>query len=333
MLNRKDANWLSVMKLSIAPLAAAFMLFASPAQGQFVLIDDFQGVAEGTIIEGTTGPGATWTGTQTSVATAEPDPDCAANLAMLQTGTPGNSVLRAAFTDASTNIAAGATGTLFYRIRVPVAATGQTDHVIGLTDNPDISNFNFKSGLRNIAPNGANQMDARNGTAGYNPVELNLADNTWYSVWMVTTNTSPGGTYQLYMQSDTDPNYATQTKLTESNGTDTWPYRVDDPSDIINVYFRNANNAGGVAGNDIYIDDIYINPVASDLSTPDGVGICPVDVLKGDVNLDGSVTFLDIAPFIAVLSNNGSQAEADCDCDGDVDFLDIQPFIDILANN
>ena len=56
-----------------------------------------------------------------------------------------------------------------------------------------------------------------------------------------------------------------------------------------------------------------------------------IPVLKGDVNLDGGVTFLDINPFILVLSSNGFQAEADCDCDGDVDFLDIQPFINILA--
>ena len=57
-----------------------------------------------------------------------------------------------------------------------------------------------------------------------------------------------------------------------------------------------------------------------------------VDTLKGDVNLDGFVTFLDINPFILVLSSNGFQLEADADCDGDVDFLDIQPFIDIIAN-
>ena len=55
------------------------------------------------------------------------------------------------------------------------------------------------------------------------------------------------------------------------------------------------------------------------------------DVIKGDVNMSGDVTFLDINPFILVLASNGFQAEADCDCDGDVDFLDIQPFIDILA--
>ncbi len=63
-------------------------------------------------------------------------------------------------------------------------------------------------------------------------------------------------------------------------------------------------------------------------AVPDGMV-----VLKGDVDLDGSVTFLDINPFIQLLASNGFQAEADCDCDGDLDFLDIQPFINILAGN
>ena len=56
-------------------------------------------------------------------------------------------------------------------------------------------------------------------------------------------------------------------------------------------------------------------------------------VLLGDVDLNGAVEFLDIAPFINVLSSNMFQAEADCDENGVVDFLDIQPFIDILSGN
>ena len=51
----------------------------------------------------------------------------------------------------------------------------------------------------------------------------------------------------------------------------------------------------------------------------------------GDVNLDSQVTFLDIAPFIAVLSSNGFQAEADMNLDGSVSFLDIAPFITMLT--
>ena len=54
-------------------------------------------------------------------------------------------------------------------------------------------------------------------------------------------------------------------------------------------------------------------------------------VLLGDVNLDGTVDFLDISPFIALLSNGDYQAEADCDQSGAVGFLDISPFISILS--
>jgi hypothetical protein len=56
-----------------------------------------------------------------------------------------------------------------------------------------------------------------------------------------------------------------------------------------------------------------------------------VPVLLGDVDLDGTVTFLDISPFIAVLSAGEFQAEADVDESGGVNFLDISPFIGILA--
>ena len=56
-----------------------------------------------------------------------------------------------------------------------------------------------------------------------------------------------------------------------------------------------------------------------------GVVVVP---LLGDVNMDGTVDFLDIAPFIAVLSMpDGFQTEADTNQDGMVDFLDIAPFI------
>ena len=56
----------------------------------------------------------------------------------------------------------------------------------------------------------------------------------------------------------------------------------------------------------------------------------PFALLKGDVNLDGVVNLLDIAPFVGVLSDGGFQAQADINCDGAVNLLDIQPFINIL---
>ena len=56
-------------------------------------------------------------------------------------------------------------------------------------------------------------------------------------------------------------------------------------------------------------------------------------VLLGDVNQDGVVDFLDIAPFVAVLSAQSFQIEADLNQDGLVSFFDIQLFIDALGGN
>ena len=54
-------------------------------------------------------------------------------------------------------------------------------------------------------------------------------------------------------------------------------------------------------------------------------------ILRGDCNLDGEVTFLDIAPFIAILQAGTFLEEADVNNDGEVTFFDIAPFIQVLA--
>jgi len=58
-------------------------------------------------------------------------------------------------------------------------------------------------------------MDVSNG-GGYEEV-TGLAEETWYSLWRVRTNTNPGA-FELYLQSGTEPNYATQTKLSSAAG-------------------------------------------------------------------------------------------------------------------
>ena len=339
MLKKNVFSWVSSIKFLSLPLAAGLMLFAGSAQAQFELIDDFQGGTIGdTVVNDTTpnvGAGATWDGdlTQDSAHTFESDPDCPANIAMRIEGfgvddagapLPDNSAVTRA--QLNTPIAAGATGTLFYRFRVPEAAVGTLDHVIGLTDNPVITNFNFKSGLRNI---GNNSFDLRDG-GSYEQVAAGLTDNTWYRLWMVTTNTNPG-THACYLQRDDEDAslpFGTQTLLVSTG--DAFDYRINGDTDIVNVYFRGANNLGGVMGNDLYFDDVYVNATAADLSNP-AVAVMPcVSVLKGDVDTTGTVDFDDIPAFIAVLQGGGFQPEADCDCDMDVDFDDIPAFIAIL---
>ena len=83
-----------------------------------------------------------------------------------------------------------------------------------------------------------------------------------------------------------------------------------------------ANTNGGFGNNAFAFDALT---VTADLS-----GTGPI-VLLGDANCDETVDFLDIAPFIALLSNGEFKAEADIDNSGVVDFLDIAPFIAILS--
>lgn len=56
----------------------------------------------------------------------------------------------------------------------------------------------------------------------------------------------------------------------------------------------------------------------------------PNKVLLGDIDLDDTVTFADIAPFIVLLQSGAFQAEADTNEDGSVNFGDIATFIAIL---
>ena len=56
-----------------------------------------------------------------------------------------------------------------------------------------------------------------------------------------------------------------------------------------------------------------------------------ITFLLGDVNQDGAVDFLDIAPFISQLSSGIFLAEADIDQNNVVDFLDISGFIALLS--
>ena len=51
----------------------------------------------------------------------------------------------------------------------------------------------------------------------------------------------------------------------------------------------------------------------------------------GDVNLDGSVDYLDIAPFVACLTSGEYHKEADINQDGEIDFTDISPFIALFV--
>ena len=53
--------------------------------------------------------------------------------------------------------------------------------------------------------------------------------------------------------------------------------------------------------------------------------------ILGDVNMDGMVNLLDVAPFVNLLVGGGFSCEADINQDGIVDLLDVSPFIDLIS--
>ena len=55
------------------------------------------------------------------------------------------------------------------------------------------------------------------------------------------------------------------------------------------------------------------------------------DCLIGDVNLDGAVNLLDVAPFVNLISTGTFQKEADINEDDSVNLLDVQPFVNLLS--
>ena len=332
MLKRNVNRWLSVKKLVCLPLSVVLVLIASSAQAQWMLVDNFEGRTVDTMVEGTTGgpgatgPGVTWTGNTSATYTFQEDPVCDNNMAMEISGGSNPDVLRASL---PANIAAGSTGTVFYRFRTP-AAGGTTDLVVGLTDDSSITNLDFKAGVRHTVSGGAYTLEKSDGADFEEVVTLN--DNTWYNVWIVATNSNPGSFF-CFLQSDTDVRFLSRGLVPIPSG-GLFDFRINENTDIINIDFR----TDGIAGNSLFIDDIYINPSESDFTTPSGVVpcICSVSpglgaVRLGDVTGDGDVNFMDIAAFIEVLQKQEFLIEADCNQDGSVNFLDIAPFIQILS--
>ncbi len=53
----------------------------------------------------------------------------------------------------------------------------------------------------------------------------------------------------------------------------------------------------------------------------------------GDINLDGVINLLDVAPFVTLLTDGEYQIEADIKLDAAVDLLDVEPFVSRLTGS
>ena len=141
---------------------------------------------------------------------------------------------------------------------------------------------------------------------------------------------------ESYVVFGSDGGFSSPFNLSSLDGTNGFQINgavADDRSGV------SVSGAGDVNGDGV--DDLIIGGYRSSLIGNGFAGASYVvfgraassDVLKGDVDMDGDIDFLDIGPFVAVLGSGSFQAEADVDCSGFVDFLDIQPFIELLSGN
>ena len=102
--------------------------------------------------------------------------------------------------------------------------------------------------------------------------------------------------------------------------------QADGTFDITGLTFAAGDTISFVVGNNGNIGGDETALQASISVETDGI------VVLGDANCDGEVNFLDISPFIVLLSNSEFKAQADIDGNDVVDFLDIAPFIAILSS-
>lgn len=73
------------------------------------------------------------------------------------------------------------------------------------------------------------------------------------------------------------------------------------------------------------------NKATDSFNTDYGLAFRSSAILLGDVNQSGDVDFLDIVPFILLLTSGDYQVEADVNCDGEINFMDIAGYIAAIS--
>ena len=102
---------------------------------------------------------------------------------------------------------------------------------------------------------------------------------------------------------------------------------------IANVFFSGeifaTGNSDGVQR--CFNDSGQLTFVANFTDGSEGIFVATIDVVLGDVNCDGEVNLLDVAPFVDLISAGGFSVKADINEDGSVNLLDVAPFVALLS--
>ena len=142
---------------------------------------------------------------------------------------------------------------------------------------------------------------------------------------------SGGDQISLY---DTDPNVAVSFNLIDFVEFPPAPEELVDPAFGATFDFTQLDN-DGVPTLSVSGTNGAVTASNGDVGSPGFAAIDDTEpeTLLGDANCDGEVNFLDITPFITLLTSGDFKPEADVDMNGEIDFLDIPPFIALLTGS
>ncbi len=269
-----------------ALLAALALGAASQTHAAFQAVDTFDSLTNGSI-SGQNG----WVVTSGSTATVvAADPTAPANKVLQHTGTND------AYKLLPTPISDASGGTFFFRLYITDLSN---DVSFGLSDvsPPSLTDFATYE-IQGNATNTDGRYGSRDGGTNRAPL-FNLTAGAWYNIWYVIDTTAD--TYRLYVQRDGDSSYSTQTEITSSDGT--WNFRNGVAANPLVAFTLLSNNAN----TGVYIDDIYVDPVA----TPNLVN--PLTLTPSDTDGDGLLDNWERFYFGTDLSLQNGSGDPDTD--------------------
>jgi hypothetical protein len=225
---------------------------ASAASGAYVAVETFESYANNTDVVTAS---ANWEEAGTAMSlTAITDPTDSGNI-VGQVGGSGNGT--AQIFNNTISIPDNSSATIFFRFRF----TGSQFNLLTGT-----SHFNTPDAFGDLATivrigdgSPSNTQLYGYDSTTYEIIAASTNQNAWYNVWMVINHTS--NDMHVYLQSDDDPDYSTQTHLT--NG-DPHGFRANPGTDALDrfTFVAGGNN------NNVLVDDIHIDTSGSNLTNP-----------------------------------------------------------------
>jgi len=235
---------ISIMKsISTLPLPLAFLALSSVSFGAYVAIDDFSSYSASDDLNGMNDWGIS--NTSVNTLTAVQDPTNASNLvARVAGGAPNNDGIY----NLNSTLDFAGTGTLFLRFRFD-----SVPHVLfGLKDSSNGLSWSDLATITRAGDGGGDTgMFVYDG--GYTEATSLTNADAWYNAWVVADSST--NTYDVYLQSDDDPDFALQTQVyTDAD------YR-NSSSTLDSFYFKTASDHTG----NFWVDDIYFDNTGENL--------------------------------------------------------------------